>query len=325
MISTRILEGQIQDALDASALNNVGLLIERNDGLRSWFSKGTPNARYISSSTAKPVMVAAILDQVARGRMTLRTKVVDVLPGFSAVAVGEQRNIELHHLLSFTSGMTKDPMGNPPQCWNTTDWATYAACVQNMPLGNSPVEPGASFSYSTGHLDVAGVMAVVAGGYANWQALFDEWRTSKGLFPGATWNTAFVPCAAVQFNITAEEYLDFLVALKDGTVLPARLNAQMQSDQAANLTARNSTTFPLFSEDWHFGFCLWLECRNADFNQPYADRLSTWGAAGQYGLIERKHNYRVVMTPSFAGGTTGIMFARSIQSLLEDWAALAVP
>lgn len=327
MISTHILEGQIQDALDNSAMNNFGVLIERDgDARRTWFTKGTPNERYISSSTSKPVSVAAILDQVARGRMTLRTKAVDVLPGFSAVAVGHQRDIELRHLLSFTAGMTNGPSGGPPQCWITTDWSTYTACIEQSPLGNADVEPGSGFWYGTGPLGIAGLMAVVAGGYPSWQAVIDEFRTTKGVFPGATWNPSFIVCAEVQINITAAEYLDFLNALRTNALLPPRLTAQMMSDQIPNLATRNGTTFPVagggWGEDWHFGLGLWLECHHADWQCSYAHRISSYGVAGQYGLIEREHGYRIVVTATFAGGSSGLMFARSIAPLLEDWAAL---
>lgn len=340
--SSRILEGRLQDALEASGMTNTAVLVERRDGRSVYLTVGTPNERYISSSTAKPVVVAAILDQVARRRLSMRTRAVDVLPGFAATATGPERDIELRHLLSFTSGII-----NGPLCWQERSWAAYVECVETLPLHNPDREPG-RFAYSTQHLDIAGQMAVVAGGYDDWRSLFDEWRGRTGLFPGATWNPAFVAAASVQMNITAMEYMEFLRAVESCAVLPDTtaghaLCAAMKTDQNTLTCARDATTgacwyernpmtwailrpegTPLH-EDWHFGLGLWIECASPDFTCAHARRVSSVGVAGQYALIDREHRYRLVVTPSFGSNATmrGALFARAIRPLLEEWAALS--
>lgn len=323
--SSLTLEGRMQDALDASDLSNALVLIERDDGRRAVLTRGTPNTRYISSSTAKPVMMAVALDLVAQGRLSLTTRVVDVLPAWSATATGPQRDIEVRHLLAMTSGIVQGP-----QCWHTRDLAAYAACVDALPAANAERVPGVRFHYHTLHLDVLSHVASTITGQT-WEALFDDWRSRTGLFHGATWNLAFVAVASRELNVTAEEYLDFLDAIDGCTILPARLCALMQQDQHPFTTERNSLQWYAakpdgmqLREDWRFGFGLWMECASIDWSCPYAHRVSSYGVAGQYALIERQHRYRVVISPTFGSnaGLRGYLFARSIQPLLEEWAAL---
>lgn len=323
--STRLLEGRIQDALDESGLANVGVLLERDDGRRLWVSVGTPNSRYTSHSTAKPVMSVVVLDLVAQGRLGLTTRAVDVIPAWQSTATGPQRDVEVRHLLAMTSGFVQGPA-----CWQQATLDGFAACVDGLPALNAERVPGGRFHYSTTHLDILARMASLVTGQT-WEALVDDWRGRTGLFPGLGWNRAMVAGGGSHIMYTAEEYLDFLDALDRCEILTPRLCALAQQDQHPWTTERNSlqwyTAKPDGSqlrEDWRFGFGLWIECAAQDWSCPYAHRISSYGAAGQYALIERQHRYRAVITPSFGpnAGLRGYTFARDVEPLLEEWAAL---
>lgn len=323
--STQSYEAGMQDVLSASGHANVGVLLERDDGRRAWLTAGAPNARYISSSTAKPVMTAVILDLVASGTLSLRTRAIDVLPAWRASAVGQQRTVELRHLLAMTSGMVQGPA-----CWQSTTPAAFAACVDGMPAANTEREPGATFHYSTHHLDIASHVAATVTGQT-WEALVDDWRGRMGLFPGLTWNTSMVRAGGSHLNITAAEYLDFLNALDQCAILPPRLCAMMQQDQHPIATTRNSLQFyalrpdgTQLREDWRFGWGLWLECAAEDWSCPYTHRVSSYGSAGQYAAIDRAAGYRIVVTPAFGGhaGLRGLLLARDLAPLAERWAAI---
>lgn len=341
-LSTQLVEGRLRDAVDAENLATIGVLAERDDGRTLWLTRGSiasdPNAyRYISSSTAKPVATTVILDAVARGVLSLDTRVVDVLPGFAANAVGGETRITLGHLLAMRSGLYDGPL-----CWQQPDEASFRACVDALPLANPDREPG-PFAYSTQHLDVAGAMLAQAEGWTDYGAAFEAWRARVGLFAGATFNPSFRRSAGVLINVTAAEYLAYANALLDCSAFPAtaagaRVCATMQADANAQQPVRNGTTYPAqwpdgtqLAEDWHFALGLWLECESADYDCVDTGRRATFGAAGQYAAVDREHGYRLVITPATVPGESGygvrpmlrgVLLARRLRSLLEQWAAL---
>ena len=317
---TASLEAQISDAFDSATLDNLSLLLHRNsDGRRLHLTKGvhTEGYRYISSSTIKPAIMACVLDQVAQGNLSLGDRAYDVIPDFTAVGV--QQAMTLHDVMSFRDGTSKGLCRAAGQAPNTL--ADWIACVEDAPAAEAAqVPPGSTMTYSTDHLDIAGRMAMIAAGAASWKDVWDAWTAKTGLFVDSDWGTGNLPAPSDQMNITAAEYMEFLCALSDRTILTPALCSTMMADHVSDLAAR-SPAYAWHGEDWHFAYGLWLECRDADWSCPgtTVPRVSTIGAAGQYAYIDLEQGYKLVMTASF-DFTGGLTLARSMETLFDRWA-----
>lgn len=319
-VLTTAYEAQLVSIIENSPLDHFEVRVERDfDGRVFTYTKsdGTvqPGYRYISSSTAKPVAQAAILHQVVEGNLTLETKAADIIPGWSGS--GAQNEITLQHLLEFRSGLATSG------CWNElhAPFTNYSACVAAMPGNETEVrEPGLTHHYSTGHLDVAGEMARIAGGFATWEETFDAFRTSTGLFTGATWNTKFHFAASRQIDITTSEYEEFLEAVQFATILTPSFCAEMLTDQIPHNIGQTTTVqADWVGEEWHWGYGFWLECRSPIFDCTYTPRISTIGAAGQYAYIDRQRGYRFVISTVW-DFTAGFDLAREMEPFLNGWA-----
>lgn len=314
----RDIEGRLIDLIEADALDNYSLLIERErDGYQFEYTKGirTQGYRYISSSTIKPAVLACCLDQVAKGNVSLDTTAAALVPGWSGAGV--QLPMTLHHAASFRSGCTK------ADCRTSIDDATWLTCVAAMPGNEDALRaPGVDMVYSTGHLDIAGRMAVEAAGLTSWQSLWDAWVAETGLFGGADWGTGLLPSPADQMNITTQEYMSFLRALQRHEILTPALCEAMMADQIAD----HSGVTPAYAwhgEDWHFAYGLWIEsARPAYAVTSPLPRVCSLGAAGQYAAIDRRRGWRIVVSATFAGDFSDSMrFVRTIDHLIDQWAA----
>ena len=306
--SSSVVEARIAEALDTHpTITHAVLRLERADGRVFVHTKSrAADWRYISSSTAKPVMVAAMLHQVDLERVDMDSRTIDVVPTFAAT--GAQVRTQLRHLIAFSS-----PFYSGPLCWQEPTGAAYDACVDAVPTGISTTwEPGSATNYNTLHLDVDGRMVTAASPHTNWQGVFDEWRTATGLFGGATWNTSYRIAASREFNITAEEYAAFLRAVQDCTMLTPEMCRLMTSDAAAWDT-RPSPAFGWHGEDWRWCHGFWRESRT---------RVSTIGLAGQYAYFDEETGHRFVLSATWAGFTTGFEFSQSIDHLVDEWARL---
>lgn len=337
--TTADLEQLLQASLDQQGLQ-IAIELERDtDGRRTRLAYGpvtsNPSWRYITSSSAKPIQIAVILDLVARGvgGLTLQTRVADVWPCWAQTATGAQLDTRLWHLLSFSSGIITDPA---PEVWRTPVWSTYVDNVCANALANNPtIVPGSRHTYQTTHLDVATVVAVLTSGAADWRQLFIEWTQRTGLFPNPTWvssNPGTITFAASrEFDTTTGQYLDFLDAVLHRQLLPAELHWQYLSDWIPAVTAPERVAqlcsqYGAPIEDWRFLFGLWRESRFAE-PEPLTTRVSSVGRAGQYAVIDLEHGYRLVVSRYPTGqiaddALTGVLFARSIEPLLEQWSGL---
>lgn len=326
-------ESAIQAALDASALTDVYVRLEReSDGAVFTATKGAPNARYISSSTVKPITCAALEWAVAQGYLTLDSLAIDLVPEYEALATGEQRNVALRHLMSFTSGLTVNR--NPPSSGVATDWQSFVDDVAQLASINPTTNvPGALHTYATDQHALASIMAVSAGAFADWAALLTAFIASTGLFPGLTWTNASgaILGGNVQVNYTAAEYAAFLRAIFAESVLtPTRCQDIYADAIPSNPTRTTSyawlTGGGLTGEDWHFGRGIWLEQRHADWvGAEGSTRISTIGVGGQYCYHDTATGVTLVVSVTFPATTAefveGFAFARSIDALVAIWGA----
>ena len=283
--NTPILE-EIREDLDLAEVDvEFTFLAEADDGAQFSHSTGasTFSTSYRSASTSKWVAAAVILSVVQSGSLSLESNPQDHIVGWPAT--GNLSEIKLADLLSFTSGLT-----NAPSCVNRPR-ADFDACVLEIADENaaSP-SPGSAFHYASTHMQVAGAMAVSAGGFASWEALFSDFKTKTGLFSTSVFDlpSSTNPRLAGGMHWTAVEYFSFLRALFRSEILTPTLIEMMTSDKngGAIIPEGASPAFAGTGEDWHYGFGNWIECHAPSFNCSGRQRVSSPGAYGAYPFID---------------------------------------
>jgi len=304
--------------------------VERLDGRRYTFSRGgsTLQTSYESKSASKLVSAVIILRLVEQGTLALSDQPQKYIEAWPISGGDPLAGMTLAHLLSFTSGLRHD---RDPACLNEAraDFEECVLSVADANAGNGNV-PGQAFFYASGHLQVAGLMAVKARGLS-WQDIFTEFRSQTGLFPASPFDAPSVtnPNLAGGMHITGEDYMAFLKSLRSGQLLNSASMAQLLADRTAGIPLVYS---PIFSgigggaalgEDWHYGFGLWHECQSATFNCAAGARVSSPGALGSYPFWDRNRGYTgiVVRKGAFGTLTTGIAIERAVRAKVEAWAA----
>lgn len=297
--------------------------IERQDGRRYTFNRGasTLQTSYESASTSKLVSAVVILRLVEQGYLSLSDRPQDHINAWPIDETDSLRTMTLAQLLSFTSGLTDEPL-----CLNAgiSDFETCVLNIAQANAGNGKI-PGREFYYAGTHLQVAGLMAVEARGAADWEAVFNEFKAQTGLFATAVYDLPSVsnPRLAGGMHWTGEEYLDFLKALKDGLILNADSMNLLLTDHTATAVIAYSPTVAGLGEDWRYGFGLWHECESAVFNCTPGARVSSPGAYGGYPFWDRDRNYIGIVARQGTLGTfpDGVAIERSVRSFVEEWVA----
>ncbi|MBY0414922.1 MAG: beta-lactamase family protein, partial [Bdellovibrionales bacterium] len=292
------------------------------DGRVFSYNRGssTPQTIYESASTSKLVSAVIILRLVDQGYLSLTSKPQDFITGWTIPISDSLRNLNLAQLLSFTSGLNTEPL-----CLNsgTFDFETCVKAIGTNNAGNGGV-PGAEFYYASTHLQVAGLMAIKARGVASWQNVFSEFQSQTGLFPNGTFDLPSTsnPRMAGGLHWKGAEYLNFLKALKNGSLLSTNLQAQLISDQTSSVSIGNSPALTALGEQWHYGFGLWHECQSTIYNCTPGTRMSSPGTYGAYPFWDRQKNYVGMLSRQGSLSTfkNGAQLERTIQSPLDEWA-----
>ncbi len=302
------LERVIARKLDEAALDpaitnepSFTLALETERGHRFVHSHGESSLEqsYESASSSKWVTAAVLLDLVDQRKLGLSDEASQYLPFWKA------KGVTLAHLLSFTSGFSKEPL-----CLNGPN-ADFAECVQKAYELNVDVAPapGAEFHYSSVHLQVAGLMAVRATGAASFGELFAAWQAKTGLFPSGAYDlpSAQNPRLAGGMHWSGAEYLGFLRALYDGELLESATRSAMLSNQRGSAKVTGSPTLDALGQDWAYGFGNWLECPTAlgadTFDCGSGHRNSSPGAYGAYPFIDWDRRYFGVLAREGELGT----------------------
>lgn len=318
------------DALLAEADSEVdfSFAVERRDGRRYEFSRGdsTLQTLYESKSTSKLVTAVIILRLVEQGYLSLSDRPQDYIESWPIESNDALSGITLAQLLSFTSGLTVDP---PCLEAADSDIETCVTSIADASAGND-VTSGQEFFYASGHLQVAGLMAIEARDEAGWQAVFAEFQSQTGLFPssGYDYPSSSNPALAYGMLFTGEDYLGFLKGLKRGQLLNRASMSQLLADHTAFVPMVYSPIFsgigggPGLGEDWHYGFGLWHECRSPTFDCVAGTRVSSPGALGSYPFWDRSKGYTGIVVRAGEFGTTlnGIEIERSVRESVEHWA-----
>lgn len=321
------LERQLAAALDAAAVDtaitadpDLTLLLEAADGRRFTHSHGesTATTSYESASTSKLVTAVVILDLVEQGVLSLESRPHDLLAFWT-----DESAVTLRDLLSFRSGFHDEPrcLDNP--------LADFAACVETIYRDNvaTRTAPGAQYYYASTHMQVAGLMAVVATGQP-WREIVAAWTARTGLLPTARYDlpSSANPRLAGGMHWTGEEYLGLLRALAGGTVLTAPLRAELFADQRGEATVGYSPSIAAVGEDWSYGLGNWLECPTAagadTFDCGAGHRNSSPGAYGAYPFIDFEHDYVGMLARQGRLGSfrEGLDIVRAVEELAERWA-----
>lgn len=305
--------------------------VERQDGRRYTFNRvgSTLQTSYESKSASKLVSAVIVLRLVEQGHLALSDQPQAYIADWPIGSNNSLFGMTLTQLLSFTSGLTEDP-----PCLGAGG-SGFEDCVITIAEdnANNGNVPGQEFFYASSHLQVAGLMAVEARGVASWQAIFSEFKAQTGLFPASSYDSpsSANPSLAGGMHFTGQDYLAFLKALKEGSLLTPAFMSQLLADHTASIPM-NLPNSPIFSgigggpglgEDWHYGFGLWHECQSATFNCVAGARVSSPGALGTYPFWDRGKGYTGIVVRAGAFGTTitGINIERSVRSTVEQWAA----
>lgn len=310
----------------ASAPSEVdfSLTLQRGDGRRFTYNRGavTADTRFESASTSKLVTAIIILRQVEKGYLKLTDRPQDWIPNWPISASDPLYNMNLAQLLSFTSGLTKEPL-----CLNVGSF-NFASCVNNIGSNNAGngIVPGTQFYYSGTHLQVAGLMAMRARGVSSWSELFEEFQQQTGLFPTSVYDlpSATNPRLAGGMHWTGNEYLDYLNALQAGRLLNASSMQELLKDRTGSgVNIVYSPAIESINEDWHYGFGFWHECQSTSYNCTPGTRISSPGTYGAYPFWDRSKNYFGILARQ--GGLQsykyGVVTYRAAQSQIDAWAA----
>jgi CubicO group peptidase (beta-lactamase class C family) len=298
--------------------------VERDDGHRYVYQRGSSRMQtvYESASTSKLVSAVIILRLVEQGYLKLDDKPQDRIATWPIAPTSPLATMNLANLLSFTSGLTDEPL-----CVNA-GFINFESCVNTIVNVNASnqVVPGSEFYYASTHLQVAGLMAIKARGVASWQDIFNEFKQQTGLFKTASYDlpSSSNPRLAGGMHWTGEEYLDFLSALKKGRLLDAASMTQLLADRTATAKLVYSPAAAL-GEVWHYGFGYWHECQSSSFNCAPATRISSPGAYGAYPFWDRSKSYVGILARQGELGTftKGAALERAIRPKVEAWLACA--
>ncbi|MBU3915617.1 beta-lactamase family protein [bacterium] len=328
------LEQSMTDTLTSTLTDtDFTLILESDDGRSYSVSTGasTSSTLYESASTSKLVTAVVILSLIDQGTtpLTLDSKPQDFISFWTPTAGTPASRITLRHLLSFTSGFMTEPDAVPPALLGCIDRSlgNFKGCVEeiyNTNINNN-IEPGSQYYYSGSHLQIAGLMAINAGDYSNWTAVFNDFKIRTGLFSHSTYDLPSLsnPRLAGGMHWTGDDYHAFLRALYSGQILSAGMRAELWDDQRGAATVENSPIVNAMGEDWGYAFGNWIECRNPTFDCGTSlQRNSCPGAYGAYPFIDFENKYFGILSRQGAIGTfqNGINLFRTVEPTAKKWA-----
>lgn len=127
------------------------------------------------ASASKLPSSAAILTLVDQGKLNLDTTIATYLhnAGDPITWPSDKAAITMRMLLAHTSGLP-GLADNQPNCLNQQASGTLQQCAQNIANATLVSQPGAEFNYGGADYQVAGYVATLISGAANWQTFFNN-------------------------------------------------------------------------------------------------------------------------------------------------------
>jgi CubicO group peptidase (beta-lactamase class C family) len=150
-------------AFDSEHIDGMGLAIYDHDGTKVFermYGDFSPDRRVAIASASKLVSGVTLFRLIDQGYLSLDSTTGQVL-GWT----GENADITLRELLSFTSGLA------PENRCTYQSTLTLSDCVAAISQADMVAPPGTRFDYGSAHLAVAGRMAEVVTG-KSWNEIF---------------------------------------------------------------------------------------------------------------------------------------------------------
>lgn len=258
----------------------------------------TADTVYESASTSKLVAAVVIMHVVETGALSLDDHPQDHINFWTSDTADLRSHITLRQLLAFTSGVQ---IQGDAKC-TSNPLTGFVGCVQNIydEAAGLETEPGTEFIYGQNHLQVAGLMAIRASGAADWETLFNQFKTATGLFAHSAFDlpSPSNPRLAGGMHWTGNDYMQMLRALANGTLLSDATRQTMFADNTQNgVVTIVATPAVGIGEEWHYAQGNWRECPFATW-QASCDtlsRISSPGAYGAYPFIDfTQHFYGIL-------------------------------
>jgi len=322
--SRELLVEELDEYLDQNKPNDPfsAHFVRVSDGLSYTYEPPLTtsfNDRFRSASTSKWVTASVILNLVEQGSMSLDDSPQDYLSEqeWPIPQNDNLRGITLHHLLGFTSGLSEEPL-----CLNLD--LGFFQCVTRIAEQNQGgnIEPGDEFYYSSSHLQVAGAMAIRASGALSWSELFSRFVSQKSVLFSSEYNLPSIrnPRLAGGMTWTPNDYAGFISAFIDGDIIDFD---EMIKDQVGDVTIAN-TPADRIEEDWRYGYGLWVECPQAQFDPQAclpAKSVSSPGTYGSYPLwnIEKEYYGILAMELEIASFPEGHALFSGMKTAVEEW------
>ena len=318
------VESAVSAAVQRAAVPGLTLNVYDRNGRQVYgrvWGDAASSRRLAVASASKLVSGVVLLRLVDQGYLTLDSTTGAVL-GWT----GPQSAVTLRQLLSFTSGLDRDP-----GC-TANALVTLAACVDT--IAQLPVEapPATRFEYGSGHLHVAARMAEVITG-ETWDAIVQrQLRAPLGLpaefryytYPQQT-SGLVNPLIAGGLRASVDEYarvlgLVFQKGRVDGQQLVSATLFDQQSREPYPNVIVGASPARAAGLDFRYGLTAWLECATPATG---CNSLDSAGAFGFTPWIDRDANYYAILGMELSPGS-GTQFALPLQQQLKPLIAQAI-
>ena len=229
---------------------NVG---DANGTLFTWESPSFSMAHTKMAGASLSKWPAAIMlaGLVNDGTLRFDDRANQYLKWWSTDESDPRSRITLRHLLSFTSGYSRDGMVPP---WVKCDG--FMACAEALYAHSSQhtEEPGTVWAYISSHLQFAGAMAVAASG-KDIQTLFHHYLYRPFNMTQTTWTPLKDPQMATGITTTGDDFEQLLTRLLSYSVLPRSVLDQMETDYSQPPCTPSG-------DGWfgHYAMGHWWEC-----------------------------------------------------------------
>ena len=257
-----------------------------------------------TASTSKWPMAMMFAGLVADGTISsLDALASEYVPWWSkdtscrnASACDAKGNITVRHLLSFTSGFDDGETaggGAAPgkSCMDDANpKGGYEGCAKELyHTYNLTGRPGATFGYSSLHLQLMGAVAMHASGLGVQEIFAKYYVKAYGMNETTCGKGGVNPEFAVCLQTTGADYQKFLAAQLSGSVVGQDIILESEKDYTPFL--RNNPFLPYGM----YSFGHWLECFDSAAGYTAACEAAAVhcdpGAFGFYPLIDRKNGY----------------------------------
>lgn len=273
-------------------------------------------------SASKMMSGYTMLKLVDEGLLSLNTKAADIFDWWNAT--DGRKNVELHHLMSQTAGLTKYPLGTGICVSGLGGGTLQCAQVAYEELFPSTfTEPGLEFEYVESTFYVMSAMALHVTGLETWDEVFQKYLarplgvdsdwchfdfpTRHMAFAGGGLRCATLELGKILQAISAKTVGIRNMSLYDEAERPHTLNARRSPGHISSVPGCSSATealgcseafmpewavgrWPLNRDTpgiyWHYGLCQYIECSTPNCDGGIL-RMSSRGMMGTYPWVDR--------------------------------------